>query len=67
MRQSQAAARAVPPAPSPLCANQNRPPRIAHRRMPRRALRWRDMRVVMAIAPTLAAITLFASYYFGVN
>ena len=59
MRQNLRAACATHP-----IANEN-PLRPALRRPARRPTRWRDVSVLVAIAPTLAAITLFASYYFG--
>jgi hypothetical protein len=59
MRQSLRAACATHPV-----ANEN-PSHPSPCRPARRPVRWRDVSVLVAIAPTLAAITLFASYYFG--
>jgi hypothetical protein len=40
--------------------------RIRMRRAPH-PVRWRDMRIAVTVAPTLAIITMIASYYFGIH
>lgn len=60
LRQSPAAVRA-----SVFCfANENNPTPVM-RRPARPSARWRHLRVLAAVAPTLAAITFLAGYYFG--
>jgi hypothetical protein len=62
------ATHATPPAgrQSLPVANENRlhrPPRV-EKQMP---TRWRDIGILVTVAPTLTIITLIATYFFGIR